>query len=271
MKKIVIGFAFLAGLLSLMSCNEIEIKSPPVPDEPEPVFVQEKTLLEFVSSLKMDMSKIFLFKTDPGAVVTMNYEDHTISATADDQGNCTIEFPRLESLSIYAVVTAVAPNKDISDPINVRIPELPADYELDILFDDTEIYFNQEEVDFSKDYGYYDGEVTYEGESIPYLKLNHYVKRGMERSYVKIPFTTSDNIAKVTIEERSGISQFYVSVEPDAGDYSSGYLVIKQVANYNQHNDDTYIVVTGWTSMNVPIVTLSLCGRSYYHIIPATP
>lgn len=224
------------------------------PDGSDPSAVVERTPLQFSQSERAGEYEEFTFATDPGATVTMNHEDETITGTADDNGTCVIKFPNSLTREFYAIVYAEIAGKLVSYPLSVRVPIRAPYYDLLVDFPNAEWYDSAtgDPLDnTAEQYGYMSQITDTDGESIAFL--NTYGRSVPQ--FVMIPFT-SENIAKVTIEVTSGLGQFYVSVIPLAADnYSSGYLRIEPI-DYGTVTGDTDIVITGITNQYIPVATI---------------
>lgn len=115
--------AFSVLLLSSVSCSDIEILSPPGPKGNDGTngSEQERTSLSYISSALSGATETFVFKTDANAEVTMNHQSTTVSGTADANGDCSIDFPTLQTEEQPAIAYALAPDKRESFPLSLRV------------------------------------------------------------------------------------------------------------------------------------------------------
>lgn len=232
--------------------NYVRGKTPDGTD-PAPITV-ERTLLQFDRSERAGDYEEFVFATDPGAVVTINHEDETVSETADDTGTCVIQFPNSPTREFYAVAYAQADGKLVSYPVTVRVPIRASGYTLEVYYDQTRWFaLDGTERDNSTDtYGTWS--TSHIGtEEVPFL-----IMRRTQPGYVRIPFST-ENIAYVLVSEESGLGQFYVRAIPRTpGDYSTGQIEVRMTQLADGVIGYTDIHIVAMTNQDRPVITMIL-------------
>lgn len=212
---------------------------------------KQRTPLSFVSSTQNGANETFVFKTDAGATVTMNYRDVTISGVADGSGLCTLNFPNSQTEELPVVVYAESANKKESYPLSVKV-RIDDRVGISYTFSGVKWYDSDDNLlDNSTGVhgSFIDGEVPY-----------YSFEKAVSGTYITIPFEAA-GIKNITFGQSGGFSQLVISAELEvANDYSKGVIKIK-------HNGGVWMAGT----IEVTLTAQSFDDSIFTHKINVEP